>query len=62
MLRYRWCQYLADQFKAGFILLAVMWFKTTINEKINHVFVTTPVKIIDTETDLQNLETLFKSH
>ncbi len=44
MLRYRWCQYLADQFKAGFILLAVMWFKTIINENINHFFVTTPVK------------------
>jgi len=55
MLRCRWCQYLADQFKGGFILLAVMWFKTPINEKVNHVFIATPVKIVNIINDLTDL-------
>ncbi len=55
MLRYRWCQYLAEQFKGGFIILAIMWFKTKINEDINHVFIISPVKIIEMEKDLGNI-------
>lgn len=57
MLRYRWCQFLAESMKKPYILLAVMWFEVhqPINEEMKYVFVIAPAKIIDYEEDLNDI-------
>ena len=55
MLRYRWCEYLQQSLQIPFILLVIMWFEYRINKKLNQVFVIAPAKIIEPESDLENL-------
>ena len=56
MLRYRWSQYLSKKLEVPLMLIAVMWFSFRVNDSINQVFVAAPVKIIDFDRDLQNLD------
>ncbi len=55
MLRYRWCQYLSKQLNVPFFLIAVMWFEYRISKSLNLVFIVSPAKIIDFDSDLNNL-------
>jgi hypothetical protein len=54
MLRYRWCQFLSKNLGIPYILIAVMWFEYRINEKMNHVFVISPAKIIEAQKDIKD--------
>ena len=56
MLRYRWSQYLSHELKIPYVLLAIMWFKYEIDENINHLFVVSPVKIINQNKDISNFD------
>ena len=61
MLRYRWCQYLSMKLQIPFVGIAVMWFEYRINKKLNLIFVTTPVKIIEFDQDLVDLGKSFSN-
>ena len=54
MLRYRWCQFLSKNLEIPYILIAVMWFEYRINDKMNHVFVISPAKIIEEQKDIKD--------
>jgi hypothetical protein len=54
MLRYRWCQYLSKNLEIPYVLIAVMWFEYRINEKMNHVFIVSPAKIIEEQKDIRD--------
>ncbi|USK71259.1 hypothetical protein [Peribacillus asahii] len=56
MLRYRLAQHLSKELELPYLLLAVMWFRYSVNEKVNYVFMISPVKVIDFENDLLDLD------
>ena len=56
MMRYRWSQHLSHELKIPYVLLAIMWFKYEIDENINHLFVVSPVKIINQNKDISNFD------
>ncbi|MHA2052846.1 MAG: hypothetical protein ACW99F_04525 [Candidatus Hodarchaeales archaeon] len=57
MLRYRWCEFLSKSMKTSYILFAIMWFEVhqPINNKLKHVFMIAPVKIIKYQKHLSDL-------
>ena len=54
MLRYRWCQFLAQKLQIPFVVIAVMWFQYRVNASSNLVFIASPAKIINFDDDLKN--------
>ena len=61
-LRYRWNQFLKQEFKIPIFFLAVRWFKIEkeISPKINYVFMISPVTIVSAE-EQENKKTFFKN-
>jgi hypothetical protein len=55
MLRYRFCEYLANKMPIPYILIAIMWFEHRINKDLTHVFVIAPCKVIEYEANLKDL-------
>ena len=61
MLQYRWAQHLSSELKIPYVLLAIMWFKYEIDSNINHLFVLSPVKVINFKKDLVNLNSTIQN-
>ncbi len=56
LLRYRFLQKISKKIEIDLIVLAIMWFEYKINNKIKHVFILAPAKLIDYDADLNNLD------
>jgi|TARA_B110000438_G_C15754536_1_gene624483 hypothetical protein len=61
-VNYRWNQFLKQKFDVPLFFLAIRWFKieNEISQKMNHVFMITPVTIVSS-TEQKNKTTFFKN-